>query len=118
MTTIENILGKQKYIKADLEVKAKELGIKGYSTLSKEKLTEAILNTNGIKLEKTEIVKSKSHVKKTIPKTLRNDVWNTYIGREKGIGECFACHQEIDSKHFECGHVIAEIDGGDITVDN
>jgi hypothetical protein len=27
MTTIENILGKDKYIKADLQIKAKELGI-------------------------------------------------------------------------------------------
>lgn len=120
MLTIENILGKHKYIKADLLIKAKELNISGYSKLSKDKLIEAILFTNNIPLSKTERKQSKikSQPKKTIPKPLKNNVWNTYIGREKGIGECFTCHQEIDSKHFECGHVLAEKEGGDITVDN
>jgi hypothetical protein len=36
----------------------------------------------------------------------------TYIGREKGVGNCFCCNSEIDSKHFECGHVIPISKGG------
>lgn len=56
--------------------------------------------------------------KKTIPKPLRNSVWNKHIGKEKGIGNCFCCHSDIDSKHFECGHVISEATGGDTTVNN
>jgi hypothetical protein len=119
MTTIENILGKQKYIKADLEIKAKEFGIKGYSKMTKDKLIETILyEHNKPPPEKLETQVKKIPLKKTIPKTLKNNVWDVYIGKEKGIGGCFACHQEIDSKHFECGHVIAESDGGDITTEN
>ena len=34
------------------------------------------------------------------------------------IGNCFCCQDEIDSKHFECGHVIAKSKGGDTSIDN
>ena len=115
MSTINDVLGKQKYIKADLIIKAKEIGIKGYSKMTKDKLIESILSENN----KPQTEKLKQQVlKKTIPKTLKNNVWDLYIGKEKGIGECFTCHKEIDSKHFECGHVIADSDGGDITIEN
>lgn len=117
MITIENILNKTKYIRADLELKAKELGIKGYHKLSKDALAEAIVKTDGISQPDTP-PKINLYSKKTIPKTLKNDVWDEHIGREKGIGECFTCHKEIDSKFFECGHVIAEVDGGDNTISN
>ena len=38
-------------------------------------------------------------MRKTIPKALKNKVWDTYIGIEKGIGKCFCCQKEIDSKN-------------------
>lgn len=57
-------------------------------------------------------------VRKTLPKTLRNKVWDTYIGKEKGIGACFVCGRELDSKYFECGHVTSVKDGGDNTLQN
>ena len=41
-----------------------------------------------------------------------------YIGREKGVGNCFCCNSEIDSKHFECGHVIPISKGGPDTIEN
>ncbi len=56
--------------------------------------------------------------RKTIPKTLKNQVWDQYIGKDKGIGLCECCKKEIDSKHFECGHIIAVAEGGDDTIDN
>ena len=63
----------------------------------------------------------KKHVeykKKQVPKTLKCKVWDTYIGKEKGIGKCFMCESEINSKHFECGHIIAERAGGTTKLDN
>jgi hypothetical protein len=56
--------------------------------------------------------------RKTIPKTLKNQVWDQYIGKDKGMGNCECCKKEIDSKHFECGHIIAVSTGGQDTIDN
>jgi uncharacterized Zn-finger protein len=62
--------------------------------------------------------KKKPIKRKTIPKTIKNQVWNKYIGAEYGIGECYVCSNNIDSKHFECGHIIADASGGEVTVKN
>ena len=56
--------------------------------------------------------------RKNIPKTLKNKVWDKYIGKEKGIGKCICCDCEIDSKNFECGHVISVNKGGPTTIEN
>jgi len=56
--------------------------------------------------------------RKTIPKTVRDKVWNTYIGAELGLGKCYCCSTKIDSKNFDCGHVIAVAMGGLNTVEN
>lgn len=56
--------------------------------------------------------------RKTIPKPVKDKVWDLHIGKNKGIGECFVCEKEIDAKHFECGHVKAVAKGGDNNVDN
>ena len=53
-----------------------------------------------------------------IPKKVRNDTWDVYIGREKGIGKCYACLTIIDSKHFECGHIIPNSKGGKCNINN
>lgn len=56
--------------------------------------------------------------RKKIPKVLKDKVWNTYIGVDNGIGECYCCQEVIDSKHFEAGHIISHKNGGDINLDN
>ena len=56
--------------------------------------------------------------RKSIPKTLKNKVWDTYIGKANGIGKCFCCHKEIDSKNFDCGHIISVNDGGETSLEN
>lgn len=56
--------------------------------------------------------------KKSIPKVLKDLVWDKNIGKEKGIGECYVCNQEIDSKRFHCGHIISEKNGGETQLDN
>jgi hypothetical protein len=57
-------------------------------------------------------------LKKKIPKTVKNLVWDTYIGQDNGTGKCYVCVRKIDSKDFECGHIIAECKGGDMSIDN
>lgn len=56
--------------------------------------------------------------RKSIPKSLKHNVWNKYIGRENGVGPCFCCKNIIDSKAFECGHIIAQSRGGPTTERN
>lgn len=53
-----------------------------------------------------------------IPKTLKSLVWDTYIGKEHGIGACYCCGSEIDSKHFECGHIVSKFNGGESNMTN
>jgi hypothetical protein len=119
MQTIENIFGKsaKEIIKAELDLKAKELKIPKRSGLKKAELIEKIVEyVNNPPIEDKS--KPKKKVKKTIPKTLKNMVWDKYIGREKGTGECNCCHNEIDAKHFECGHVLSEAKGGELSINN
>lgn len=77
-----------------------------------------IVETNDDNNDNNDKEKSIKKVKKSIPKPVKNMVWNKYVGKEYGIGKCFCCQSDIDSKHFECGHVIAEVLGGETTVDN
>jgi hypothetical protein len=56
--------------------------------------------------------------KKRIPKVLKDLVWDTTIGKNKGIGECYVCCQEIDSKKFHCGHIVSEKHGGLVELAN
>jgi hypothetical protein len=115
MSTIEQILNKDKFIIADLQIKAKELKINGYTKMKRTELINII--TDNVNHPK-QIKKSIPMKKKTIPKTLKNQIWDKYIGRDMGIGECYCCQKDIDSKHFEAGHVISESKGGDICIKN
>jgi len=56
--------------------------------------------------------------KEKISHALKVEVWNTYIGAEKGIGMCHCCQKKIDSKHFECGHIISEKNNGIANLNN
>lgn len=56
---------------------------------------------------------------KSIPATVRNIVWATYIGKNKSSDKCFVCNNEsITKANFECGHIISRNNGGSITVEN
>jgi hypothetical protein len=54
-----------------------------------------------------------------INKQIRDSVWDTYIGANEGKGSCY-CNDDhiIDSKHFECGHVVSRHNGGADSVEN
>lgn len=84
-----------------------------YTTMKKDAKKEYNENIKSISKNKTTQNKRKS-----IPKVLKNQVWDKYIGREKGIGKCCCCDNEIDSRHFECGHIVAVAKGGEDSLVN
>ena len=62
---------------------------------------------------------SPSKKKEAIPATVKTDVWNAYIGKENGEGDCYCCKKKcLTQRNFEAGHVISERDGGEPIVDN
>ena len=57
--------------------------------------------------------------KKTIPKTVKDKVWNTWIGVTVGQIKCPMCSDSLISQsNFHCGHVVAESRGGSNTCEN
>ena len=61
---------------------------------------------------------SSYRARKSIPKALRKRVWITYIG-EIFKGNCFCCKSNtIDSFDFHCGHIVAHVNGGQMTLEN
>ena len=57
--------------------------------------------------------------KKNIPKAIKDQSWNKYIGKEIGETKCICCNNNnINSKTFIAGHIISEKNEGLITVDN
>jgi len=56
--------------------------------------------------------------RKSIPKPVKDIVWNICIGKEKGIGKCYCCNTDIDSKCFDCGHINSVSNGGTDIVEN
>jgi ankyrin repeat protein len=57
--------------------------------------------------------------RKKIPKRIRTLVWNKYVGEDTPRAKCFCCRDTtISFSAFDCGHVIAESKGGDLTINN
>jgi 5-methylcytosine-specific restriction endonuclease McrA len=57
--------------------------------------------------------------KSKIPRTKRIACWNTYIGEEVGKALCICCKTiYITPFNFECGHVVAESQGGTSDITN
>jgi len=57
--------------------------------------------------------------KKTIPKVVKDLSWNKWIGENVARHKCLCCEtNEISMSSFHCGHVIAEANGGLMSVEN
>ena len=57
--------------------------------------------------------------KQSIPKKVKDDVWNTYIGEGIAKHKCLCCKKvTIDKTRFDCGHVISEKNGGTLEISN
>jgi hypothetical protein len=57
--------------------------------------------------------------KKKIPKNVKTDVWNTFIGEGIANHKCLCCKMTtIDKAKFDCGHVLSEAEGGGQEIHN
>jgi len=57
--------------------------------------------------------------KKSIPKSLKKLVWDHWVGENQGMAKCLCCrHATIRQIEFHCGHIMAEKNGGALTLDN
>ena len=96
----------------------------GVPTVSKEAIKpKDILSLNEIvsptEQKEPTAPKEPKAPKNKIPKNIKTFVWNTYIGKDKTEAKCPCCQQEtIDCRRFDCGHVVAEANGGTCLVDN
>ena len=74
-----------------------------------------VYNNPNIKFQKN----NQNYRKKNIPKTLKSTIWNKYIGSHIGEVFCIVCNNNtISTFTFECGHIISEKNGGEISEDN
>jgi hypothetical protein len=55
--------------------------------------------------------------KKSIPKALRMKLWEQQFG-DTLSGNCFTCHRNVKVDDFQAGHIIAEANGGQVTLSN
>lgn len=70
--------------------------------------------------EKVDEESAPLHIRrKNIPKHVKTMVWNVHMGIRNLEAKCFSCRAEkVDARNFQCGHVIAESKGGDMTIKN
>ena len=61
---------------------------------------------------------NKTSKRRAIPKTVKTNLWDKYIGTTKREGECYVCHKLIKIEDFHCGHVISVNMGGSDSIDN
>jgi len=74
-----------------------------------------------IQLEKGIVIRKQKAVSKkaSIPKKIREDAWNTHVGKGKNSVLCVCCRTSvIDVFNFHAGHVKSESNGGSVTVEN
>ena len=83
-------------------------------------LTEALTWTPPSKVKATAAVVKPAAIKKVaIPKHVKTLVWDKYIGADKAEAPCVSCRSKtISIRNFHCGHVLAEANGGDSTIQN
>jgi 5-methylcytosine-specific restriction endonuclease McrA len=53
-----------------------------------------------------------------VPSAVRVALWNTWHGRENGVGKCFCCGCKVAQQDFEAGHVVPASRGGSCRVEN
>ena len=87
---------------------------------SYEWVKEIIHQETGQTLKKQKNMNPKTK-KKKIPKQLRLQVWDTYIGEQYGTSFCYCCRNEKIDKGkptWECGHIRSEAENGSIHINN
>ena len=78
---------------------------------------ETIINNDDNNDNNKNQIKNKR--KTPILATIKRMVWNVNIGEEVGKAKCLCCKTtDITQLSFNCGHIIAEANGGDTIVSN
>jgi 5-methylcytosine-specific restriction endonuclease McrA len=76
--------------------------------MEKNKINDVNCNSSKIK-----------NKKKAISATIKRLVWNTNIGEDIGKSKCLCCKAtDITQMSFNCGHIVAEANGGETIVSN
>lgn len=74
---------------------------------------------NNPKLKQKSSNNNEQYYKKTIPISVKRQVWNNYVGEEIGKSKCYCCKlTEITQMNFNAGHIISEKNGGEINANN
>ncbi len=72
-----------------------------------------------MKREQTCITQVTYKKKQKIPSTVKRLVWHHHIGEEVGKAKCTCCKTtDITQLSFHCGHIIPEVHGGEMCVNN
>ena len=103
--------------------KLKKQNAETQKELQKLKKQNAETQDKKQKLQKQTITKSKpdnnKKKKKPISATIKRLVWNTNIGEQIGKAKCMCCNvTDMTQMSFNCGHIIAESNGGETIVSN
>ena len=57
--------------------------------------------------------------KKKITHLMKRRVWEQHVGTHVGMTTCFCCRMSVITQlTFNCGHIVAEFNGGETTTDN
>jgi 5-methylcytosine-specific restriction endonuclease McrA len=117
-------LQEQQNIQTQKELqKLKKQNTETQKELQKIKKQNTEIKDKKQKLQKQPIVKSKTDnnkkKKKPISATIKRLVWNTNIGEQIGKAKCMCCNvTDMTQMSFNCGHIIAESNGGETIVSN
>jgi len=112
----EKLKKEQEKLKKEQEKLKKEQAEKLKKEQEKLKKEQEKLKKEQEKLKKEQEKKKK---KKSISATIKKLVWNINIGEEIGKAKCLCCNStDITQMSFNCGHIIAEANGGETIVSN
>lgn len=121
------IMKKEEQEQEQLELRKKEEQekIKAMKKAIKKEVVKEVKKTTKQTKPKKETKESitedtdKKKKKKPISATIKRLVWNTNIGEDIGRSKCMCCYStDITQMSFNCGHIVAEANGGDTIVSN
>ena len=106
----------------ELTQKFEELNSRVYSEFSENKsesVKKIIEDANKKQKLYISLLFYKEVPKRTnIPKSIRIQLWNLEIGKDKMIGKCNVCSEDISFNDFHAGHVVSVKNGGSDKLDN
>lgn len=85
----------------------------------KNMIEDYMIYIENVSNSNTTVIDKKPKKKKPISAAIKRLVWNTHIGEDIWKHKCLCCKTtDITQMSFNCGHIIAEANGGDLIVSN